>query len=80
MAFRRGEPGLPVERSPYGLFAPLDGRAAASVRPYVLATGWAYQVRERERATQARRRMALTLAADSAIDLDRHVVGVKKVA
>nr|WP_225886339.1 hypothetical protein [Streptomyces canus] len=80
VAFRRVEAGLPVQRSPYGLFAPLDGRAAASVRPYVLAAEGAYQVGERERATQARCRMALILAADFAIDLDRHVVDAKEVA
>jgi hypothetical protein len=80
VAFRRVEAGLPVQRSPYGLFAPLDGRAAASVRPYVLAREGASQVGECERATQARRRMALILAADFGIDVDRHVVGAKEVA
>ncbi|MEU9173973.1 hypothetical protein AB0D34_40465 [Streptomyces sp. NPDC048420] len=71
---------LPVHRSPYGLFAPLDGSAAASVRPYVIAAEWACQVRERERVRQARRRVALVLADDSGIDLDRHVVGAEGVA
>lgn len=71
---------LPVHRSPYGLFAPLDGRTAASVRPYVLAAEWACQVRERERARQARRRLALVLAADFGIDLDHHVIGAEGVA
>lgn len=66
---------LPAHRSPYGLSTPLDGRTAASVRPYVLAAEWACQVREHERARQARRRVALVLAADFGIDLDRHVIG-----
>ncbi|KUL45060.1 hypothetical protein ADL12_04505 [Streptomyces regalis] len=61
----------PVPRSPYGLDVPLDGRAAAMVRPYVL-------VSERERARQYRRRAAL--AADWGIDLDRHVVGAGRAA
>ncbi|MCT9081138.1 hypothetical protein [Streptomyces fulvoviolaceus] len=71
---------LPVHRSPYGLLAPLDGRATASVRPYVLAAERAGQVREREQARQARRRVALVLAADFGIDLDRHVIGAEGVA
>ncbi|WP_328750206.1 hypothetical protein OHT57_32170 [Streptomyces sp. NBC_00285] len=71
---------LPAHRSPYGLFAPLDGRAAASVRPYVTAAEWTCRVQERERARQARRRVALVLAADFGIDLDRHVIGAEGAA
>jgi hypothetical protein len=71
---------LPAHRSPYGLFAPLDGRTAASVRPYVLVTEWACHVREREESRQARRRVALVLAADFGIDLDRHVIGAEGAA
>ena len=70
-------PQLPAHRSPYGLYAPLDGHAVALVRPYVLAV-------ERERlrrgAQQRRRRLALVLAADFGIDLDRHVIGAEAVA
>ncbi|MFJ9901365.1 hypothetical protein ACIRVK_00405 [Streptomyces sp. NPDC101152] len=58
---------LPTHRSPYGLPVALDGRAATLVRPYVVAA-------EREHA-QLRRRIALVLAADFGIDLDRHVLG-----
>jgi len=60
---------LPAHRSPYGLPEPLDGRAAALVRPYVVAA-------EREHA-QLRRRVALVLAADFGIDLDHHVIGAE---
>ena len=63
---------LPTHRSPYGLPLPLDGRAAALVRPYVVAA-------EREHA-QLRRRIALVLAADFGIDLDRHVLGAEGMA
>ncbi|WP_416986079.1 hypothetical protein [Streptomyces sp. T028] len=71
---------LPAHRSPYGLFAPLDGRAVASVRPYVLAAERAHREREGERARQARRRVALVLATDFGIDLDRHVIGTERAA
>jgi len=63
---------LPAHRSPYGLLVPLDGRAAALVRPYVVAA-------EREHA-QLRRRIALVLAADFGIDLDHHVIGAEGAA
>ncbi|WP_317933638.1 hypothetical protein [Streptomyces cellostaticus] len=33
---RTASPGLPAHRSPYGRDLPLDGRATAMVRPYVL--------------------------------------------
>jgi hypothetical protein len=56
---------------------PLDGHAAASVRPYVLA---AERAREREWVRRYRRRAALVLAADFGVDLDRHVVGAEGVA
>ncbi|WP_308186115.1 hypothetical protein [Streptomyces sp. MNU76] len=42
------------------------------VRPYLVAD-------EREQARQSRRRLALVLAADFGIDLDRHVVGAEQV-
>ncbi|MCX5423327.1 hypothetical protein [Streptomyces sp. NBC_00078] len=67
---------LPAHRSPYGLPVPLDGRATALVRPYVLA---AEREREQECARR-RRRIALVLAADFGIDLDRHVVGAERAA
>ncbi|MGX1270943.1 hypothetical protein [Streptomyces phaeoluteigriseus] len=59
---------LPRHRSPYGLATPLDGADSALVRPYLAAL-------EQEAARQQRRRLALVLAADFGIDLDRHLVG-----
>ncbi|MER6010290.1 hypothetical protein [Streptomyces bluensis] len=64
---------LPRHRSPYGLPAPLDGSDSALVRPYLLAY-------EQESALQQRRRLALVLAADFGIDLDRHLIGAQEVA
>ncbi|MDX2657881.1 hypothetical protein PV736_02165 [Streptomyces scabiei] len=61
---------LPAHRSPYGLEAPLPGESAATVRPYVV---------EAERARQRRRRVALVLASDFGVDLDRHVIGAEAV-
>ncbi|OIJ92229.1 hypothetical protein BIV25_28440 [Streptomyces sp. MUSC 14] len=72
---RTTAPALPAHRSPYGLHTSLDGEATAMVRPYLLAVE-----RERERAQQYRRRVALVLAADFGIGLDRHVVGAEAVA
>ncbi|MGV4981984.1 hypothetical protein [Streptomyces sp. NRAIS3] len=69
---RTAAPWPPAHRSPYGLDMPLDGSANAVVRPYLLEN-------ERERARQSRRRLALVLAADFGIDLDRHVVGAEAV-
>ncbi|MFI6563751.1 hypothetical protein [Streptomyces sp. NPDC050534] len=67
---------LPRPRSPYGLHAPLDGTDSVLVRPYVAA-----HEREAEQAAlQQRRRLALVLAADFGIDLDRHLVGTQEVA
>jgi len=66
---------LPEHRSPYGLHEPIDGAGTTLVRPYVLK---AEHARESER--QARRRIALVLAADFGIDLDRHVIGAEGVA
>jgi hypothetical protein len=71
---------LPVHRSPYGLPVLLDGRAAASVRPYVLAAEREDRERDHERARQARRRVALVLGADFGIDLDRSVLGAERAA
>ncbi|MEU9438776.1 hypothetical protein [Streptomyces sp. NPDC048252] len=71
---------LPAPRSPYGLQEFLDGASTAPVRPYVLAAERAHRGRECEQARQARRRVALVLAADFGIDLDRHVVGAERVA
>lgn len=65
---------LPAHRSPYGRHVPLDGEAAALVRPYVLAVE---RERAHERALQRRRRIALVLAMDCGIDLDRHVIGAE---
>ncbi|MEV0962991.1 hypothetical protein AB0J25_10400 [Streptomyces sp. NPDC049910] len=64
---------LPRHRSPYGLATPLDGTASRLVRPYLLA-------HKQEAALKQRRRLALVLAADFGIDLDRHIVGAPEVA
>ncbi|MEW2396883.1 hypothetical protein [Streptomyces sp. NPDC046862] len=64
---------LPAHRSPYGLPTPLDGTASVLVRPYLAA-------HEREAALQQRRLLALVLAADFGIDLDRHLIGAQEVA
>ncbi|MEV6594792.1 hypothetical protein [Streptomyces acidicola] len=64
---------LPRHRSPYGLSTPLDGTDSALVRPYLTA-------HEHEVALQQRRRLALVLAADLGIDLDRHLIGAQEVA
>ncbi|MEW2396863.1 hypothetical protein [Streptomyces sp. NPDC046862] len=64
---------VPRHRSPYGLPTPLDGTDSALVRPYLAAHG-------HEAALQQHRRLALVLAADYGIDLDRHLVGALKVA
>jgi hypothetical protein len=64
----------PAPRSPYGRDTALDGLASRLVRPYVLEAE-----RERERARQYRRRVALVLAADFGIDLDRHLIGAEGV-
>jgi hypothetical protein len=66
-------PRLPAHRSPYGLPTPLDGTDSALVRPYLA-------VHEQESALQQRRRIALVLAADFGIDLDRHLIGAQEVA
>lgn len=84
-AHEMGAPGpaaarLPAHRSPYGLPVPLDGRATAPVRPYVLAAERAHRERQLEWARQKRRRVALVLAADFGVDLDRHVVGAERAA
>ncbi|MGR6970493.1 hypothetical protein ACU639_12925 [Streptomyces cynarae] len=63
---------LPRPRSPYGLDTPLDGAGSLLVRPYLLAD-------EQEAALQRRRRLALVLAADFGIALDRHLIGGQKV-
>ncbi|MEH0518012.1 hypothetical protein QBA38_02920 [Streptomyces stelliscabiei] len=72
---RPPEPWPPVRRSPYGLEDPLPGEATAVVRPYVVLAE-----RECERARQRQHRVAMVLAADFGIDLDRHVVGAEAVA
>jgi hypothetical protein len=71
---------LPALRSPYGLPELLDGASTVPVRPYVLAEERAHRGRECERAEQTRRRVALVLAADCAIDPDRHVIGAERAA
>ncbi|MDX2599632.1 hypothetical protein PV379_41240 [Streptomyces caniscabiei] len=72
-------PWPPLRRSPYGVEESLPGEATAVVRPYVVLAE-----RERERAgewaLQRQRRIAMVLAADFGIDLDRHVVGAEAVA
>ncbi|MEV0638460.1 hypothetical protein AB0I77_26670 [Streptomyces sp. NPDC050619] len=64
---------LPLHRSPYGLPTDLDGTDSALVRPYLTA-------HDREAALQQHRRLALVLAADFGIDLDRHLIGAEEVA
>ncbi|MET7481006.1 hypothetical protein ABZT17_42710 [Streptomyces sp. NPDC005648] len=63
-------------RSPYGIHAPLDGSASALVRPYLVA----HERDADEAALQQRRRVALVLAADYGIDLDRHLIGAREMA
>ncbi|MBY8341282.1 hypothetical protein LXH13_19635 [Streptomyces spinosirectus] len=67
---------LPVARSPYGLHDLLDGADSALVRPYLAVHERAVE----EAAIQQRRRLALVLAADFGIDLDRHLIGAQEVA
>lgn len=67
---------LPRPRSPYGMHAPLDGGASALVRPYLVA----HERDAEEVVLQQRRRLALVLAADYGIDLDRHLIGAREVA
>ncbi|MEV8567021.1 hypothetical protein AB0436_15860 [Streptomyces sp. NPDC051322] len=64
---------LPTHRSPYSQAGPLDGGTSALARPYLVA-------HEQERARQGRRRLALVLAADFGVDLDRHLIGARTVA
>ncbi|WP_329339330.1 hypothetical protein OG252_27070 [Streptomyces sp. NBC_01352] len=64
---------LPPHRSSYGLATPLDGTDSALVRPYLTA-------HEQEAVLQHHRRLALVLAADFGIDLDRHLIGAQEVA
>ncbi|MFE1311695.1 hypothetical protein [Streptomyces sp. NPDC058755] len=68
--FQAPTPSLSPHRSPYGHHTPLDGHANALVRPYLAP-------QERHRTQQRRRRLALVLAADFGIDLDRHVIGAE---
>ncbi|MFC4468876.1 hypothetical protein ACFPH6_30860 [Streptomyces xiangluensis] len=70
---RPSAPRLPHHRSPYGLPTLLDGTDSALVRPYLTA-------HEQEAALRQRRRLALVLAADFGIDLDRHLIGAQEVA
>jgi hypothetical protein len=63
----------PTHRSPYGQTGPLNGGATALARPYLVA-------HEQEGARQHRRRLALVLAADFGIDLDRHLIGTRTAA
>ncbi|MER5182629.1 hypothetical protein ABT009_30480 [Streptomyces sp. NPDC002896] len=62
-------------RSGYGLEGPLNGEETALVRPYLVA-----HEQRQERARQHQRRLALVLAADFGIDLDRHVIGARGAA
>ena len=63
----------PAHRASYDLHAPLDGTESRLVRPYLAA-------HEQECARQRRRRLALVLAADFGIDLDRHLIGAEGAA
>ncbi|MFF4753009.1 hypothetical protein ACWD5R_08330 [Streptomyces sp. NPDC002514] len=74
-----GAPRLPAPRSPYGLETTLRGEQTAMVRPYVSLAERHHEPLH-ERAQQRRRRVAMVLAADFGIDLDRHVVGAVAVA
>ncbi|MFE7764840.1 hypothetical protein [Streptomyces sp. NPDC057438] len=65
--------GLPRHRSPYGLHTPIDGSTSALVRPYLAA-------HEEDAALRQYRRLALVLAADFGVDLDQHLVGLRKAA
>ncbi|MFB7493845.1 hypothetical protein ACFC09_03915 [Streptomyces sp. NPDC056161] len=76
---RADAPWPPAHRSPYGLEAPLRGEQTALVRPYV-SLAERHQEPLHQQAQQRRRRVAMALAADSGIDLDRHVVGAEAVA
>jgi hypothetical protein len=67
---------LPRARSPYGLHTPLDVTTSRLVRPYLVA----HERDVAETALQQRRRLALVLAADFGIDLDRHLIGAREVA
>jgi hypothetical protein len=64
---------LPTHRSPYGLHDPIDGGTTLLVRPYLSAL-------DLERTQQARRRLALVLAADFGIDVDQQLIGTPGVA
>ncbi|MEV5873693.1 hypothetical protein AB0L75_05550 [Streptomyces sp. NPDC052101] len=78
---RTSSPTLPAQRSPYGRDVPLDGHASVMVRPYVLAVEREWErEHERERALRRHRRLALVLAMDFGIDLDRHVIGAEGLA
>src|SRR3954447_1809016 len=74
---RTTAPKRPAHRPPYGRHMHLDGEAVPLVRPYVIV---AERERQRERAEQQRRRVALVMAADFGIDLDRHLIGAEAVA
>ncbi|MFG2790044.1 hypothetical protein [Streptomyces sp. NPDC048419] len=67
---------LPRPRSPYGLHAPLDGTDSGLVRPYLAA----HEREVEEAALRQRRRLALVLAADFGIDLDRQLIGAQEMA
>ncbi|MCH0540750.1 hypothetical protein I3F58_14465 [Streptomyces sp. MUM 203J] len=56
-------------RPPYGLRGTFDGDTLVLVRPYLVA----HEERQ-ERARQRRRCLALVMAADFGIDLDRRVL------
>jgi hypothetical protein len=63
----------PTHRSPYGLDLPLDSAEGHLVRPYLVA-------HEQELDRRRCRRLALVVAADFGIDLDRHLIGTTGVA
>ncbi|MDX3645894.1 hypothetical protein P1P70_42245, partial [Streptomyces sp. MB09-02B] len=68
-------------RSPYCRHLPLDGTENRLVRPYLAAHERDHaHDHTHERDRQAHRRLALVLAADFGIDLDRHLIGVGEVA
>ncbi|MEU8695135.1 hypothetical protein [Streptomyces sp. NPDC048665] len=70
---RRTPEPLPTHRSPYCLHEPIDGSTTLLVRPYLAAL-------DLERTHQARRRLALVLAADFGVDLDQHLIGMQGAA
>ncbi|NJP99788.1 hypothetical protein [Streptomyces zingiberis] len=71
---------LPLPRSPYGRYRPLDGAGSRLVRPYRVAHEQEQVRRRQERARRGRCRVTFVLAADPGSGLGRHLTGAGKVA